>query len=275
MIAPLAEKIEELTFKLDENYAHDAGTKQSWMRLNSLMAFLPPAPFSGSFGEQFTDWLERFNQYMTLQGIGDQEDAYKIAFLESNLIGGALASLHELKKDSVNPVTYDLLVRGLKDMYPDGRDSDVHQQMIFDRKQRYNESVMEYFDKLKKLVRSAYPTLREDARDLILKPIFIRGLLANIYEGIKYRNFVNVQEALKAARFAESQLFRDDLYRQPKMETPINTVNVSGTTMESLKRELKQEISDLRSILLKRPHPQQGDNRRMECSRCGKAGQGQ
>jgi len=121
-------------------------------------------------------------------------------------------------------------------MYPEEMDYDIHQQLVYDRRQRYNESVMEYFNKLKKLVRAAYPTLKEDARDLIMKPIFVRGLLAKIYDGLKYRDLSNVQEALKAARYAESQLFREDLYKSTKIDNPVNTVNVSDT-MESFKQE--------------------------------------
>jgi len=127
---------------------------------------------------------------------------------------------------------------------------------------------MEYFDKLKKSVRAAYSTLKEDAMDLILKPIFVRGLLAKIYDGLKYRDFSNVHEAVKSARYAESQLFREDLYRNPKVDNSINTLNVTDvTTMKSLTKELKQEIKDLRELLLKRP--QHAENREMECGKSG------
>uniref|UniRef100_A0A915HIW7 Retrotransposon gag domain-containing protein n=1 Tax=Romanomermis culicivorax TaxID=13658 RepID=A0A915HIW7_ROMCU len=84
-------------------------------------------------------------------------------------------------------------------MYPEGRDSDVHQQLICDRKQKSNENIMEYLDKLRKLARSAYPTLKEEARDMIIKPIFIRGLQPGINEGLKYRDFTTLGEAAKAA----------------------------------------------------------------------------
>uniref|UniRef100_A0A915KSW9 Retrotransposon gag domain-containing protein n=1 Tax=Romanomermis culicivorax TaxID=13658 RepID=A0A915KSW9_ROMCU len=60
-------------------------------------------------------------------------------------------------------------------MYPEGRDSDVHQQIIYDRKQRATETVAEYLDNLRKMVWAAYPNLPEEAREQILKPIFIRG----------------------------------------------------------------------------------------------------
>jgi len=73
---------------------------------------------------------------MILQGLCDQDDKYKIALFGSNLAGGALATLHELKKDVINPITFERLVRGLEDMYHEGMDSDIHQQLVFDRKQR-------------------------------------------------------------------------------------------------------------------------------------------
>jgi len=55
LVGPLAEKLEELNFKIDER---EVDGKQNWLRFNSMLEFRAPAPFSGSFVELFTDWLE-------------------------------------------------------------------------------------------------------------------------------------------------------------------------------------------------------------------------
>ena len=94
-----------------------------------------PTPFTGTFGESFSEWIEKLNHYMILQGINNNDDLYKVAYLEANLLSSALASFHELH-NSLPRVNFESLVDRLKSVYPDDRDSDLHQQLLYDRKQK-------------------------------------------------------------------------------------------------------------------------------------------
>lgn len=80
---------------------------------------------------------------MTLQGIDKNDDNFRCAYLEANLTGAGLGSIKEVKKAAfgVPPKKYADLVQGLTEIYPVERDSDVHQQLLYDRKQRQGESV--------------------------------------------------------------------------------------------------------------------------------------
>lgn len=83
--------------------------------------------------------------------------------------------LREIKKFSLGTAskTYATLVQELQSDYPDGRDSYVHQHVLYDRKKRQGESVSEFLQHFQSIGRLAYPDLTEDARNLILKPIFV------------------------------------------------------------------------------------------------------
>jgi len=59
------------------------------------LAFKPPPSFSGTVGESFTSWLDKLKQYLVLQGIADNNDEYKKAYLEANLSGAAHKLLFE------------------------------------------------------------------------------------------------------------------------------------------------------------------------------------
>jgi len=97
-----------------------------------------------------------------------------------------------------------------------GTDSDIHQTIIFDRKQKMPESAIKYFDNLSKLARLAYPELNDVAHNSITRPIFLRGLLPKIRDNLKYKEFAITHESVKTAQYFEAQLIREDLYHVTK-----------------------------------------------------------
>lgn len=72
----------------------------------------------------------------------------------------------------------------------------------------YLNSISEFLNNSRHIGRLAYPALAEDARNLIVKPIFISGILPNPFEELKFREFCTLVEAILAARYAESHSFR-------------------------------------------------------------------
>ena len=82
----------------------------------------------------------------------------EIGFIEANLSGSALAKYNEYcTSHRALDHTYSNIKNHLKTVFSVGRDADVHQQLIFDRKQRRNKTIDEFLSHLKKLL--LLPTL--------------------------------------------------------------------------------------------------------------------
>jgi len=208
-IAPVAQNLEALQLKLEND---NGNFRTHPFNLPALLTFKPPTAFSGSIGDSFSEWKEKLNRYLTLQGVSDTEDEYRKAFLENCLSGAALASYRELKNSANPPDTYDMILTELSQLFPEGKDSDIHRQIIFDRRQKPTESVIKYIDSLYKLARLAYPGLNETSRKDIVMPIFLRGLIPKIREQTKFKSFETIEEAIKSSQYIENQLFKQDIF---------------------------------------------------------------
>jgi len=182
--------------------------------LNNFLSFRPPPPFSVAVGKSLSNFLDRLNQYMLMQGIdgnGHNDDRFQQAYLENSLTGTALASYKELKKKP-NVQDFSRLVGELKKLYPECRDADLYQQLIYDRKQRHTESVIEFYNDLKTLSPAAYPELDDKAKESILKTMFLRGVLPEVKQALKFRT----------AQYTESQFTKGYLYDAEKIAVIIN-----------------------------------------------------
>jgi len=100
-IEPITTKFENLSIKLDTIHQETESSHNSHLRLSSLFAFRPLPPFSGSIGESLEDFLGKLDHFMILQGVSATDNDYRLAYLESNLIGAPLAVFRDLKKTSL------------------------------------------------------------------------------------------------------------------------------------------------------------------------------
>lgn len=241
--------------------------RRAGVRGAGVLPIRQPTLFSGSLGENFSEWVEKLEKFMTLNGITVQDDEMRQAFLEAHLNGSASA-IHDDIKRRDKPPDYVTLKRLLIEHFPEGRDSDVHQQLLIERKQKRNETVNEFIATIRKLARSAYPQLTEDSRCAIVKPIFLRGICPEIREGMKFREFSSLDEALKAAVYIESQLEREE--RNQSREY-INTV--TNFSVQAELNSMKQQLSELQSMLKSQAvnHGRQNMKPALRaCDHCGK-----
>jgi len=216
VISPLERKLNYLHILAEESHNQPPPRQNiNPFALQSLFAFKPPPVFSGAIGDSFSDWLEKINRFYALQNLtdSDADENFKIAFLENNLIGSASASYHEIKNRDNPPTTFTDITEALSLLYPEGKDADLHQQLLFDKRQKSTESILEYADILMNLGRLAYPTLNEQSKKDILKTIFLRGVSPKIRDQIKFREFISFDEAVKTSQYIESQLFREEIYQ--------------------------------------------------------------
>jgi len=253
-VNPLEQRLAALTLKLDNQ------AEQNYGRFNPMtagfLALKPPPSFSGAIGESFSGWLEKIKQYLILQGITEQNDEFRKAYLEANITGTAQAAFREMKQAENPPTTFEEITDALAEIFPENRDSDIHQQILYDKKQKPTESVVEYFAALNKLASFAYSNLEEAAKRDIIKPIFLRGLLPKIREHIRFKEFASLEEAVKAAIYIEAQLFREEIFIS-------NNSVFTNSEKRSEMEDLKRQIAAL-TMQLNRQKPKIG------CGKCGR-----
>lgn len=232
---------------------------------NAGIPIRPPRPFSGTIGENFSDWFTKFEQFLTVQGVKNTDGEIKKACLESYLTGTALAALEDLKLSQTPPTTYDAIKLALQDIFPDNKDCDLHQQYLIERRQKLNETVTEFLSDLKCLAKNAYPDLNVPARENIIRPIFLRGLTPSIRENIKYREFLTLSEAQKDAIYIESQKTKDDLLSHSSftLTTPLGLVqNINQSRIENT---LKTIDDGLQRLITERLQPSLINPRTAQC----------
>uniref|UniRef100_A0A915HYN2 CCHC-type domain-containing protein n=1 Tax=Romanomermis culicivorax TaxID=13658 RepID=A0A915HYN2_ROMCU len=256
-MTPVNDRLDDLSGRFDNINLEEASEeiRRATLRINPLIALRPPPMFSGALGQNLEEWFVQFEHFMTLQGITPAQDNFRLAYLEANFSGAALASFRELKSSNAPPQTYDGYKNEMLHLYPIGRDSDLYQQHIYDRKQRFKETALEYVDDLKKIAASAFPDLNSNARHAIIKPIFLRGLQPTVREAIRFREFTDLSEATKAAAYAESQLARDNI------DNHNATISNAVLHLETNKiRDLEEKLSNIQKQISK-------SNRRY-CANC-------
>jgi len=270
-IEPITTKLENLSIKLDTIQQDTASSYNAHLKLSSLFAFRPPPPFSGSIGESLEDFIGRLDHYMILQGVSSTDTDYRVTYLESNLAGAPLAVLRDLKKDPTC-VTYDDYIDGLKKFFPDNRFAEIHQQLIHERKQKKNESILEYNNAMRSIAQAAFPDLSEQSRNLIIKPIFLRGLIDEIKNVLKYRDFKSYGELVRSAQFVESQIKKEEIYTpqtsaisaiQAKSHIAGNMADRTRPGVEGLLRDIQATVARIE---------RERTPARVYCRNCGRWG---
>jgi len=172
---------------------------------------------------------------MIFQGVSEEDDTFACAYLESFLSRTALVFYKQRNTSRNAPANFAEWVDVLREAFPEKRDSDVHQMLIYDRKQRVSETVTEYEAELKRLA-----ALATGPRENIIRTIFLRGLLPDIRDVLKFMEFSNLGEASKAAKFIESQLFRDTMNNATK-NLQVTTTQQGGDSSRQVPKQLIRE----------------------------------
>jgi len=134
---PLTQQIEELTVRLAEiNARDDQARNKNKPRICSSFNLRPIPLFTGGFGECFSEFIEKMKQNLVLQGISLEENDFMIAYLESLLGGASLTFFKSTQLRTNSPKTFKDWVEKIEIKFPDGRDCDVHQLLLFDRRQK-------------------------------------------------------------------------------------------------------------------------------------------
>ena len=147
------------------------------LRVNPQSAALPDAPtFSGDKNDvDFDCFMESFTNVAELNG---WHDDMKLRILRAKLRGGAATFVMTLTQTTKE--NYTLLLNALKKRYIPKEKTDLYQMEFSERRQKKNETLNELAESLKRLVRRAYPTMKDQtALDNLARNRFVEAIADN------------------------------------------------------------------------------------------------
>ena len=110
------------------------------------------AKFSGAQGERFKDWLYDFE---ALIGEANYSESRKLLLFRASLIKDARESFNSLQPEQVNTLAKAAV--GMSRLYDIGLDTVEYVQEIEKLERREDEQLEYFLNRIKTLVRKAYP----------------------------------------------------------------------------------------------------------------------
>jgi len=184
---------------------------------------IEPSFFSGSPTEDVNEWLQSFDRFCKVHAL--PEDRI-ISLLPTFLRGLALNFFNQTEHQNVNnALDYASWQQALRDAFPIGRNAALKEIELVHRVQKPNENVGEYAVQIRNLVKSAYPTLPPNNREIIAKGAFLRGLKPSIKRfTIIGSDPVDLDEAIRRATQLE--------IHEQAYGTSVNTLQVGDSSSE-------------------------------------------
>ncbi len=168
--------------------------------IRDSMLFKPPPPFRGIPGEDFREWLKRFNRWALCCHYSQLR---KCEILPVLLEGRAENVYDALPIQARGD--FDALSKTLLERLQPPRLSDLKSVVLHAREQRSGEAVIDFARDIQKLTRQAYPNVDTSGQDQIMKRIFLNGLLPALRTFVMYSDPETFDDAVTAAQRQEAQ----------------------------------------------------------------------
>ena len=140
------------------------------LELNMANYVKKPDVYTGEVPDAFTDWLARFNVIATANG---WNDAKKLIVLPACLAQYAFQVYEGLAADAKD--TYEHLTEALVKKFGAKEKSMVWRMQLRALKRTPGESLDAFVFRLRKLANKAYPDVRDEEKEIIIKEQFILG----------------------------------------------------------------------------------------------------
>jgi hypothetical protein len=147
-------------------------------------------------------------QFDTISGLNQWDENERAQYLVASLCGGALSVLSNIS--ATDRLSYEKLCKILNDRFTQNKSSDLAVIKLDNRVRGRTETLQSYGFEMEQLVSSAYPSLSEDAREIILKERFVRGLDSELRRQIKlsrpstYEATISIASEIEAVLIGES-----------------------------------------------------------------------
>jgi hypothetical protein len=131
-----------------------------------------PAPFDGR-----TSWVGYKAQFDLIADLNGWTLTDRAQYLAASLAGPALTILTNLGVSE--RLSYEHLTEALNTRFNEGRSAELARVRLDNRKQLSNEKLALYASEVENLTQLAYPTAGAEARDVLTRERFLKGLLSS------------------------------------------------------------------------------------------------
>ncbi|KRY47195.1 Retrovirus-related Pol polyprotein from transposon 17.6 [Trichinella britovi] len=196
-----------------------------------------PEQYDGS--SDWDEWLEHFEDAAFVNGWNEAE---KLKWLPLSLSQKARSTFRQLPPTIRS--LYRSCVTSLKERLDPPSNAAVYRAELENRRRHAQESWSDISRDIRRLVEKAYPTLSDDAKDIIGLDKFLNTLdRPELVLLVKQRNPKNIEEAVRAALEVESFMIR------PVPGLLIGTTSQTPYNADPAKNETSSDISRLTSCL--------------------------
>jgi len=223
---------------------HDIKLNQMLKGINALterdppeqMTSARPPQFQGRAGENFSEWLAKFNHYCDFQ---NWKDGKKLAAIPLSLTGMAWDFYSNLP--APNKATYAALTQALTQKYDTANLKWVDEQNLLSRKMGQNEPLETFLEDITARCAKLGKTPAER-----LNP-FIHGLSPKLKAFVIAKNPTTIDEAILYARLGES-------VGQIDSPSYVNTVETSDTRLDTLVNAISSLQKEVKQLKFQKPN---------------------
>ena len=159
---------------------------------------ISPDPFSGECS--WTDWVDHFEAAATVNG---WDDSTKLKWLPVRLTGKAQVAWRRLSADAKGD--YDTAKEALRKRFEPDSKRQRYATEFHSRQRRDDEKWGDFADQLRCLADKAFPTLEEDARELLAVDRYLSNITdPSIAFAVRQKRPETMEEAVAATLEMES-----------------------------------------------------------------------
>jgi hypothetical protein len=174
-----------------------------------------PAPFDGK-----TSWVGYRAQFDLISELNCWSLSERAQYLAASLAGPALTVLTNLSV--TERLSYDHLTEALNTRFNEGRSAELARVKLDQRRQLANEKLAQYASEIESLTQLAYPTAGGEARDILTRERFLKGLLSSelrkqikLSRAVTFADMLGTAIELDAVLQCEGDSFDRANYRRP------------------------------------------------------------
>ncbi|CAI6364864.1 unnamed protein product [Macrosiphum euphorbiae] len=245
--------------------------------MTGLTGNLPPLSVEGNLCQNWNEWIQDFNIYMTASGYDSLKEFRKVSIFLHFIGKPALKIFNSFNQD-IKTVTLETVISCFADYFIPRKNVTIERHKFFTRLQSADENISEYVADLKNLSMSCeFDTLRES----LVKDVLIFGLHNNwqqLKQHLLREDELSLDKALKICSSMELSKHRTEQLNNPSEEVlTVQTTKVSSSrsrknSQSKSKWSSQRNTSQKRELSSAQKRNNNGkyvSSKSNNCTRCG------